>query len=93
MVEVATRQDIEVLESKIETLRQSGSGGDIWIMDLNELKRRTGFSQTIIEKHIKAGRLNPWKEGHDQRSKLRFYAKEVMELIPKKLRDKYGDPL
>lgn len=52
----------------------------------------TGYSKTVLQDLIKENKLNPWRDSEKPNSKLRFYYKEVISLIPKELRDVYGNP-
>lgn len=93
-MEIATKEDFKILKeeviSAISKVALETKGP--WIVDLAEVKKRTGYSDKVIQSLIDSGKLNPWKESEGSNSKLRFYGREVIELIPKHLRTKYGEP-
>lgn len=91
-MEIPSKQDFERLERKIDQLLSSGGTKDseVLILDSAAVKKATGYSETMIQKLIISGRLNPWKDDDAKNSKLRFYKREVDKLVPSDLIEKYG---
>ena len=92
-LEVATKQDLEKWFDQIRAIVSMGPASDKWIMDLAEVKKKTGYSDKMIQDLIRDKKLKPWKEGEGNNAKLRFYTREVMNIIPEPLRKEYGEPI
>ena len=91
-MEIATKEDFMNFKTELIQILSGSKNNDPWIMSMKEVTEKTGYSETQIKHLIDAGKLNPWKDSESKNAKLRFYSKEVLEIIPDRLRKKYGNP-
>lgn len=97
MAEIADKQDVLRLESKVDELLSRlsdgySSGGKI-MWDLRETKKRTGFSESQLMKMVREKKLESFKTVDEPNAKIYFYPKQVIELVPEHLRRQYGEPI
>lgn len=79
---------LQDMEARILAQLKSSDAPRRIIYDMNEVKKVTGYSTTVINKLISEGRLTPWQEFPN--GKLSFYREEVEALVPKSLLDPIG---